>query len=243
MEEELRELEKKVKEDDSIELKEKLIETLDKACDLYEKDKPNVFFGMCVRKQELAKEIYLENDNDDYRYLYARCLIDVGICLLNQEKSSEGEQVLKEAFDLLINSDEEDEDYFDNHMNLDGEFLSLLIDCADTYGSVLEELEKLVPAFNVYMKKYNACLEYQDNNEDDIIDEINNTITNQLLPILEQIENYSFAMEICEAYFDFNEKNYSKKNEEFKYVINYYKKCCKELNKKEELNKLKKRFK
>lgn len=241
MKEELKRLEEELKENDSIEKKEELIQALDKACDLYEEEKPNVFFGMCIRKKDLAKSIYLENDNDDYRYLYARCLIDVSICLLNQEKDSDALKELEIAYDLLINSDEEDESYFDN-INIDNDFLSLLIDCCDLYGNLLEQEDRLVPAFNVYMKKYVACLDYQENTEEDIIDEINKTITTQLLPILEQIENYEFSLDICEAYFDFNEKDYSKKNEEFKYVIDYYKKCCRELNKKELLNTIKKRF-
>ena len=243
MKDELMRLEKKLKETPTKEVKEQLIRALDNVCFLYEDDNPTAFFGMCIRKKELAKEIYEEIENDDYRYLYARTILDVAICLLNQNKTAEAEIEIEKAYSLLVNSDEDEESYFDNNMNLDNDFLSLLIDCCDTYGSILEQSDKLVPAFNVYMKKYVACLDYQDNSEEDIIEEINKTITTQLLPLLEQIENYEFSMEICEAYFDFNEKDYSKKNEDFNYVLEYYKKCCKKLKNKEALIAVKKRFK
>jgi len=242
MEEELIILENKLKEDNSIEIKEELIQALDKACDMYEQEKPQVFFGMCIRKKELAKEIYEEKEEDDYKYLYARTIIDVAICILNQDKIEDAEKEIEQAYNLLI-GDNEEESYFENNTSIDNDFLSLIIDCCDIYGNILEQLEKLVPAFNTYMKKYVIELDYQENNEEDIIDEINRTITTELLPLLEQIENYEFSLDICEAYFDINEKIYSKKNEEFKYVIDYYKNCCKLLNKKDLLSNIKKRFK
>ncbi len=86
MEEELIILENKIKENDSIELKEELIKALDDACDKYEKEKPQAFFGMCIRKKELAQSIYETKEEDDYKYLLSRTIIDVAICLLNQDK-------------------------------------------------------------------------------------------------------------------------------------------------------------